>query len=44
MEKREQENKTSVSEAIRELSPEDLSKVSAAGQPQVFPKSEEKDR
>ena len=44
MKKSEKENKPTVPETPRELTPEELDMVSGGGQPEVYPKSEESDR
>ena len=44
MDQRDQKQKITVSESVKELKPDDLEKVSGGGQPVPLPKNEEKDR
>ncbi len=43
MDQREQKQKISVSDSVKELKPDDLEKITGGGQPVTIPKSEEKD-
>ena len=44
MDQRDQKQKITVSESVKELKPDDLEKVTGGGQPVQLPKNEEKDR